>query len=459
MSPTRQGPSARQGRPTRPVSPTRQVWHVVLARLVSSAGAEAAFFIGLWGRAAYEFEGGPTELAIMSGVVGTSAIIGATAGGALVDRFDARRVVIGAEVAFVPATLGLILAGNLTQLLAIGTVVWLAGAVLETAITSLPPVLVADDQLDRANARLESANWLAFVIGPAMGGLLFPLIGFSGTFVLDAVSSLVALALVWQVRIPEAADAEAGAGGGGGFADVVDGLRFAFGHPRVRLVLVLTVVVGMAFGMFVALEPLFFRDVVGAPVETLGYVNSVFGAGLFAGSLIVERARGRLTTFRAAVLVTFLAGLGSLPYVATGDLRWVLVGAVTWSIPFGMSLPITRTLAQRAAPRRYVGRVTGAIGSAGNAAGLLPVVFAPALAGAVGVQAVLMGASGLAALVGPLLWRTATRLDASPADPSVAEQADPSVAEQADPSVAEQADPSVAAALEAGEAAPQQAGE
>lgn len=418
------------------MSPTRQVWHVVLARLVSSAGAEAAFFIGLWGRAAYEFEGGPTELAIMSGIVGIASIIGSTAGGVLVDRFDARRVVIGAEVAFVPATLGLILVGDLPSLLAVGTVVWLAGSVLETAITSLPPLLVADHMLDRANARLESANWLAFVIGPAVGGLLFPLIGFAGIFVLDAISSLVALALVAVIRIPDGADEEP-TPGAGGLADILDGLRFAVTHQRVRLVLVLTVMVGVAFGMFVALEPLFFRDVVGAPVETLGYVNSVFGAGLFVGSVVVERARGRLTTFRTAVVVTFCAGLGSLPYVATGDLRWVLVGAVTWSVPFGMSLPITRTLAQRAAPRRYVGRVTGAIGSAANAAGLLPVVFAPALAGAFGVQPVLMGASASAMLAGPLLWRTAARLDRdAPAAPG-----------------------SVAAAFEPTQPAPQEPGE
>lgn len=397
----------------------------VLARFVSSTGAEAAFFIGLWGKAAYEFDGTPTDLAIMSAIIGVAAMIGSVGGGALVDRFDARRVVIGAEVVFVPATLALILASDLPRLLALGTVVWLAGAVLETAITSLPPALVDDAGLDSANARLESANWLALVAGPALGGLMFPLVGFSGIFVFDAVTSLVALLLVLGIDLPDRDAARAPAAtlatGGpldpvtdarpGPLADVLDGMRLAMTKPAIRLVLFLAALPSLAFGMFIALEPLFFRDVVGAPVETLGYVNAIFGVGLFAGSMWLERRDRQFTTFRNGVLVVMASGLGSVLYVATGDLRVVLIGAITWSIPLGIALPLSRTLAQRAAGPTHVGRVTGLIGTVSSGASLLPIVVAPVLAATLGIQRVLLAAGLLATVLAPLAWRAAARED------------------------------------------------
>jgi predicted MFS family arabinose efflux permease len=117
----------------------RQLRAVVLARLISSTGAEAAFFLGLWGKAAFVFRGTPADLAVMSALVGMAGIVGSLVGGVLVDRWDARRVVIAAEALFVPATLALVLATNIPQLLLLGTVSWLAAAVLETAIASRPP--------------------------------------------------------------------------------------------------------------------------------------------------------------------------------------------------------------------------------------------------------------------------------------------------------------------------------
>lgn len=404
---------------------SRSVHLTVLARFVSSTGAEAAFFIGLWGKAAYEFDGTPTDLAIMSAIIGIAAMVGSVAGGTLVDRFDARRVVIGAQVVFVPATLSLILASDLPRLLALGTVVWLTGAVLETAITSLPPALVDDAGLDSANARLESANWLALVAGPALGGLMFPIVGFSGIFVFDAVTSVVALLLVLRVQLPDRGAAHAPEGTlatsgpldpvadarPGPFADVLDGLRLAATNPAIRLVLFLAALPSLAFGMFIALEPLFFRDVVGAPVETLGYVNAIFGIGLFAGSMWLERRAGLFTTFRNGVLIVMASGLGSVLYVATGDLRVVLVGAITWSIPLGIALPLTRTLAQRAAGPTHVGRVTGLIGTVTSGASLLPIVVAPVLAATLGIQRVLLAAGLVAAVLAPMAWRAAGRQD------------------------------------------------
>ena len=86
-----------------------------------------------------------------------------------------------------------------------------------------------------------------------------------------------------------------------------------------------------------------------------------------------------------------------------------------WSVPLGAALPVGRTLAQRATAEGFMGRVMGATSMVQQAAGIVPVVFAPALAAWLGVQGVLL-ASGLGVVVfAPLVWSRARALDAGTA--------------------------------------------
>lgn len=403
-------PPATPARP--PLGPA--VRSVVLARLISSTGAEAAFFLGLWGKAAFVFGGTPLDLAIMSAVVGVAAMAGSVVGGAAVDRLGAKQVVLLAEAVFVPATLAMVLTTDITGLIAVGAVSWLAAGILETAIVSLPPIIAPPERLETANARLESANWIAIIAGPALGAPLVARFGVDVVFVFDALTSLVALALLATLRLPdvdpENRESEEGAEASG-LRDVFSGLVLAWRSLPIRTALGVAAMPGLAFGMFVALEPLFFRDVVGADVTVLGYVNAVFGVGLLVGSLLLERAGSRGGRYTVLVTLTTLSGLGAVLYVATPSLAVVLIGAVAWAIPLGAVLPLTRTLAQRATPPSHMGRVMGALGMVTTGLPILPVIIAPALAAVVGVQALLIASAAVAAIGAPLLWPVARSLD------------------------------------------------
>ena len=389
----------------------------VAARFVTNAGAEAAFFVGMWGKAAFEFDAGPGPLAVMTALIALASVVGNIAGGLLVDRTDARRVLIATEIALVPSVLSLILANDLTSLFAIGTVSWLLHGVEETAATSLPQALVDDDDaLMRVNAVLEGAGWLAFVIGPAAGALLAGAVSVSSVFVLDAATSVVAIGLlagVTLVRPGPTAQLDGGQDDDpatGTFAETLQGLRVAYRTPRIRLVMVIGSLIWFAFGAFIALEPLYFRDVLQTGPDAIGYVNSVFGAGMFVGSVLLARGVVR-ARFRTALLLSMLTGFGSIIYVGSSSITIVLVGAVAWSIPLGMLLPVLRTLAQQASPAGFTGRVMGAIAMQQNLTSVLPAAVTPTLAGAFGVQGVLIAGGMVPILAVPLLWHRITAHD------------------------------------------------
>ncbi len=392
----------------------RDVRRAVTARFITNTGAEAGFFIGMWGKAAYTLEGGPVALAIMTFLIAVTSVLGNVVGGLLVDRFDARRVLISAEVLLVPAVLLLILADSLPALLLTATIPFLLHGVEETAATSLPPALIDegdDDLLVRVNARLEGAGWLAMVVGPAAGGVLAGVVSLDSVFVFDAATSLVSVFLLLGVHLAPRPVADDDAEALRGLDATLAGLRLARRTPRILLAMVIGATLWFAFGAFVALEPLYYRDVLGKGPEVIGYVNAVFGLGMFAGSTVVDRV-GRRFGYRTALLLAAWGGLGAVVYVGTSSLAVVVLGAVLWSIPLGMIFPILRTLAQKAAPPGMLGRVMGAIATAQNTTSVLPALFVPFLATSVGVQPTLVAGGFLPALGLPLLWAWAGRLDA-----------------------------------------------
>jgi MFS transporter, DHA3 family, macrolide efflux protein len=373
---------------------------VVAARFISRAGGEAAFFVGIWGKAAFEFNASPAEQALMMASLGLSSLIGAALAGVLVDRFDPRRVLMASEVLFVPATLALVLPSDIAEMTAVIVLVGLAHAAVLTAVTSLPPFLTSDPtRLQGINSALEAGGSAAFVAGPALGAVIARYWSLDWIFVLDALTSIVAVALVARVDLrPGALRTERRAA----FKEMREGFRFAWTSRPLRLYLGTFSALWLSFGAFGALEPLFYRDVLGTGPEALGWVNAVFGTGVVAGSVLLGRLPQKLVNSRLALVGAMASGVGAVLYTGTADLRVVVLAAAYWGVVLGVMFPLMRTLIQLATPEHLVGRVMGTTNVSSQFGELFPLAFVPGLAAAFGIQPVLVG-SGVALLVAALL--------------------------------------------------------
>lgn len=385
------------------------VRRLVLARFISRVGGEAAFFVGIWGKAAFTLGATPGQLAMVMGALGVASLIGASLAGVLIDRFDPRRVLLWGEVVFVPVVLSMVFADSIPLLAASSFLLGLVGAPVFTAISSFAPFLTEDqDELARINGVVEGAAWAAFVLGPAAGAVIAATVGVDGIFVLDAATSAIGAVLVVGVKVRPTARAEPL---GSGWGELRAGFKFAYGNPRLRLYIWLGSSVWLLFGFFSALEPLFFRDVVGVEVETLGWVNSIFGLGLVAGTGLSNRIPARLRTARTLAFLVGLNALGVLAYVGTGRLPVVMTAGVVWGVIIGAMVPLHRTLIQVNTPEPLVGRIMGVNHMHSEVGHLVPLTFAPALAAIFGVQNTMLGSGLVAAAAAALFWPAATRLD------------------------------------------------
>lgn len=385
---------------------------VALARFISRVGGEAAFFVGIWGKATYEFQATPAQLAVVMGALGVASLVGSLWSGYLVDRFGPRRVLVAFEITFVPAALAVTLAGNLGQLTILVFLIGLLGAPIYTAVASLGPYLTDDvAELTRINSWLEGAGWAAVIVGPAAGALAVRFLSLDAIFVLDAATSLVGALLVAGIRLRPVQRAE----GQTGFREeMTAGARFVVSRADLRFVLLAGSSVWLAFGAFSALEPLFYREVLKTGPEALGWVNSLFGVGLVAGTLLVPKLPVFWRTTRGLASVVALNGVGGLIYVGTDRMVVVVAGALVWGAVIGVMVPVYRTILQTRTPHHLTGRVQAASQTMADSLRLVPLLLVPTLAVRYGVQPVLIVNVVLLALLGVSLLPLAHRYETSP---------------------------------------------
>jgi DHA3 family macrolide efflux protein-like MFS transporter len=391
----------------------REIRRLALARLLSAAGAEGTFFVGIWGRAAFELDATPSQLALVMAVMGVAGLAGSALSGALVDRYGPKRLLVAGEILVVPSTLALMLPSTLAELTPAVALVSFASMVVFNAVASFPPALTSDaDRLGRANAALEVAFTGAFVIGPAGAALLSTVIGLEAVFVADAATSLLAVALCSRLpqRIVYAGDERASLGWG----EMTAGVRYAYRRPRIRHVFSVGAVMWLSIGFFAALEPLYFRETLHADAATLGWVNSVFGLGMACGALLVDRAPRRFATLPRVTALAAAGGMGAMLYSGTATLAVVIVGALVWGALLGLLSPTVRTLVQVETPDELIGRAMGAMQLHERAGDLTPLAVAPLLASAFGPQAVLVGSGMLVVLIAVALVPIARRLEHGP---------------------------------------------
>ena len=287
--------------------------------------------------------------------------------GALVDRWDRRRVMWAVD-----ALRGFIVAAIAVAVLAdVATIpLLMAGAFLlgvgETLFDNAAQSIVATivgrepERLERANGRLFGteivANQLA---GPPAGGFLFT-IGASVPFVADAVSFVVSSALIARVRTASRpAGAEAAERPSLG-TDIRNGLVWLWRHRLLRTLGVMVGSMSMAFMAGEAVLVLFAQDVLGLGPVGFGLLGLGGAVGGLLGSITGTRLARRLGTGPVLLGAATVIGTSQLVTGLVSE-AWVVgvlfavsgFAAVAWNV-------ITVSLRQSIVPDHLLGRVNSA---------------------------------------------------------------------------------------------------
>ena len=298
--------------------------------------------------------------------------------GVLVDRFDARRLVIWTQAASmvlavalaVPTLLGVVEPWIVYLLAGLRGTVLVLDAPSRQALTFQ---MVGPRELPNAVALNSSLFNAARVLGPALGGALVALAGVGFCFAFNAVSFVAVLAGLLAMRTDELLPVERNAERPRLLKGTGEALRYVRATPRAATVLLLVAVASAFAFNFNVLLPVMAKSTLNAGPGTFGAVTACFGAGALLGALAAAalgRARmslflGALTAFAAAE--TLLAPQRSI----------LIAGALLFVVGFCFTLWTSNANAtlQLDAPSHLRGRVIGlyyyAFNGSGPAAGLI----------------------------------------------------------------------------------------
>jgi predicted MFS family arabinose efflux permease len=296
--------------------------------------------------------------------------------GVFVDRWDRRRILVGANLAHAVFLLPLLAVHSEDELWIVYAVAFVQatlGQLVEPAEGALLPHLVAREELVAANSLNALNNNLARLVGPVVGGVTVQTAGLTGVVVVDAVSFLAAAALVAGVgagrgRIAVTAAAErAGSALGAFWSEWIDGLRLIARTRVAAVLLAFAAVTGVGEGVIATLIVPFVTDVLESGGAGYGAILSAQAVGGLAGSVLIARWAGAVSPVR--LVVVGAVGLGAIDLVIfTYPLAVpILSPAIALMVVVGVPVAALRagraTLEQTAVEDAYRGRLLGSVGT------------------------------------------------------------------------------------------------
>ena len=311
---------------------------------------------------AIRFTRSPSQIAGLTFALTLPWLLFALQAGALADRLDRRRTMLGANLgrAVLLAALVAVVAldlGTIWVLYVVALGIGVAETIYDTSAQSILPQIVRRGQLSRANGRLYAAELTANqFVGPPLGGFLVAA-GAVAAFATPAALWLIAVAALALVRGPFRIERDQRTTMR---SDIAEGLRFLRGH---RLLRTLAVMVGgfnlasnAAFAMIViyAVGP---GSAMGLSEPAFGVLLTTVAVGSLVGSLVAERIERRFGRARSLTIAiggsALLVGgpaLTSNPYLLGAAFFVGGLTIVVWNV-------ITVSLRQRITPDRLLGRV------------------------------------------------------------------------------------------------------
>lgn len=389
---------------------------------------------------------GETGDPVILGVVGAARLVPyfvlSIPAGVISDRFDRRLILLVSDLARALCMLLLAyLVATDAGILPIAIVTVIAtcfSTFFYPGFGALMPSLVRDErEFGPANSAWATLDNLAWVIGPAIAGVILVVGTLEMAFLFNALTFAVIGVVLWSLPKSPPGSATIPLAGSAPRADRLDGnaardleaggVRKVFGLrvPRsidlsaVTGVVVLDAFSWLAFGGINILLVLLAIDVFKAGDAATGFLNVAIGVGgtfgaVLSGVLVLRPRLAPALLSAGAAMGGATVLLGVAPVISVAFLA-VAVASVGHLV-----LDVTRTtIFQRVVPDAYRGRFTGVLMTSSTASEALGTLIVPILIGGYGISMVL-GAVGLglfaATVVSILLIGRAADLPAGPFD-------------------------------------------
>jgi MFS family permease len=337
-------------------------------------------------------------------------VLAAGVAGAIVDRFENRRVLIAVSLIQAATVVAMLFATDtLWVLVPLMTALGFGVAISQPAEFALVPAAAGKDtDTTRANGLMETVRSLGFTAGPLVGGALGAAHLLWLALALNALSFVIVAAAAVGLRArrrPEPARAVDQR------VRARDGFAFLIGERDLAITLGGALAALALFSMSATAEPFFVTRTLGGGNLAYGLLLSSWTVGMAAGSAGLAPRVGKEHLAVAGLIAVVLQGLG-IAGGALGTVVWTaLIGFSCGGVAHGVKNVLLRTLIHERAPEALRGRAFAAYNGARNGAELGALVLGGIAVAMLGARsALLLAGLGPAAIgAGCLLLLTKRR--------------------------------------------------
>ena len=333
---------------------------------------------------------------VLLGIIGAARILPyvllSVPAGMVADRFDRRMVLLVTDLARGAIMVGLALA----VMLGLPTVVIIGLSILAAcfstffgpAIGALLPTLVDERDLGPANSAWATLDNVAFIIGPAIAGILLASGGLEVAFLINAASFGIVAVILWQLPVPARV---AAVPEGGEEPEAAPAGWRALARPLAGP-LVLDSAISFVIGGVNVLTVVIAVDVLGAGESGTGFLQAATGVG----GVVAGVAGGALLARRLRVPLVIGGALGA------AGLAWLALsgGLVMAMVAIGVAVAglllldvVNTTMIQRIVPDELRGRAMGVLQTSSAVVYSLGSLLMPIVASLLGVPIVLVAAA------------------------------------------------------------------
>ena len=355
--------------------PFRKLW---LATLLSLFGDFFSYVAMAW--LVLQLTGSSLALGTVLVVQALPRAVLMVVGGALADRLSARLTMLGSmglrAVSVAPLAL-LVLTGHVQmwEVYGIAVVFGIVDAFYMPARSSILPKVIADHELEPANAVMNVTAQASVILGPVIGGLVVAGFGTGWAFAGDAACfALGFLLILWLPQAKRIASGAAHPDGGLG-GQIAAGFRYAWADIGIRVTLIVIAVVDFAANGALGVGiPTLAHGRFAAGATGLGILFGAWGVGATAAALGAGFVPPPKRFGWLIVALCVWLGVG---ITAVGLVQSLLPGALLMGFS-GISTGVVNTYAvswlQRRTDSAMQGRVMSLVMLASM--GLAPVAYA-----------------------------------------------------------------------------------
>lgn len=213
----------------------------------------------------------------------------------------------------------------------------LMDVVFDPSTNAMLPDLVPEEQLTRSNSVLGAMNALSYIIGPALGGILYPL-GIEIVFIVNGVSFVISAVSEMFIKYHQTTEKRK-MSVKQVFGDLKDGLVFFKDNKNILVILIFAMTTNFIVNpILLVVLPYFAREVVGFSSYQYGLMEASWVVGILIGNIllatVLAKKKGGSLFKTGLIFQMVFFGIFTLtmfPFLVKffGGASWIYLGVIS----------------------------------------------------------------------------------------------------------------------------------